>query len=290
MLHSLEKINRSRPVTFGAGLLSSEGRDSIQQLFVNELWVGDRWNEMELWILAEEVGLPDEIVEDILQVPFNRREKDRGRWKPSSCGNFSTASAWELVRPRSDRRLVHEMIWGKCISPSISFFLWRLLANSIHVDTKLQWRGISLASKCRCCEKPSVESRLHPFVNGEAARRVWTHFARWFPQVPVFGEIGENIDLRLRWWQRHLGIWSRHHLCVLIPCLILWFIWTERNENVHREKAFEVENVIKRVNMQLRNLVLAKLIGSEQWRECCPRLDVMTDAISRARTRKIIRV
>ena len=67
---------------------------------------------------------------------------------------------------------MNELIWGKCITLSISMFLWRLLANKIPVDMKLQWRGISLASKCRCCDKPEVETRLHLFVNGSAARKV----------------------------------------------------------------------------------------------------------------------
>ncbi|XP_042035462.1 uncharacterized protein LOC121781826 [Salvia splendens] len=91
---------------------------------------------------------------------------------------------------------------------TISIFLWRLLANRIPVDTKMQWRRISLASMCRCCKSPQVESWLHLFVNGEAARRVWQHFVRWFPQVPAFGEAGENMELRFRWWQRQLGVRS----------------------------------------------------------------------------------
>lgn len=158
------------------------------------------------------------------------------------------------------------------------------------MDVKLQWRGISLASKCKCCEKPGVETRLHLFVNGSATRRVWQHLARWFPQVPVFDEEGENIELRLKWWQRNMGIRSQHHLCVIIPCLILWHIWTERNENVHRDKNFEVEDIIKRVNSQLRNLVLTKLIGQDQWKGCCPMLDVVIDTCGGARKRKVGRV
>lgn len=93
------------------------------------------------------------------------------------------------------------------------------------------------------------------------------------------GEVGENIELRFRWWQRFMGLRSGQHLCIILPCLILWFLWSERNENVHREKTFEAENVIKRVNSHLRSLALSKLIGPDQWRSCCPQLDVMSGVI-----------
>ena len=119
----------------------------LPNLKVSDQWEGDNWNGMEIWLLAKEVGLADEIIEEILQVPFDRRKRDRGRWKPTGNGNFTSASAWELVRNKSEKRIIHELIWGKCISPSVSMFLWRLFANRILVDLKLQWRGISLASK-----------------------------------------------------------------------------------------------------------------------------------------------
>ena len=119
---------------------------------------------------------------------------------------------------------------------------------------------------------------------------MWQHFARWFPQVPTFGEEGENIEVRFIWWQRHLGLRSGQHLCNILPCLIFWFLWFERNENVHREKSFEAENVIKRVISHLRSLVMSKLIGPDQWRKCSPQLDVMTGVAREVKRRKVGRV
>ncbi|XP_042065487.1 uncharacterized protein LOC121809004 [Salvia splendens] len=57
-------------------------------LFGHDFWMGNHWNEEELWILVEEVGLPDEVIGKILQTPFDRREKDRGRWKSTGNGTF----------------------------------------------------------------------------------------------------------------------------------------------------------------------------------------------------------
>ena len=145
------------------------------------------------------------------------------------------------------------------------------------MDAKIQWRGVSLASKCRCCISPKEETRLHLFVNGEAAIGVWSFFLKWFPKVPDFVREGHSIEGRLKWWQVHMASKQKHHICILIPCLILWYIWTERNGCVHREKKFKVERVCKRIEWQLRNLVLAGQIGPDQWGGCDPRVDFMVD-------------
>lgn len=138
---------------------------------------------------------------------------------------------------------IYDFIWGRGISPTISIFMWRLVANRIPVDAKVQWRGVSLASKCRCCLVSGSETRLHLFVNGEAANSVWKHFERWFSHAPEFERRGQNLEGRLRWWQRHTRIKDKHHLCILVPCLICWFLWTERNGCVHEEKKFKSDNV-----------------------------------------------
>lgn len=61
---------------------------------------------------------------------------------------------------------VYDFIWDRGIIPTISVFLWRLLANRIPVHAKVQWRGVSHASKCRCCLVSGSETGLHLFVNG----------------------------------------------------------------------------------------------------------------------------
>lgn len=113
-------------------------RPALPSLRVCEMWIDDQWDEEGLLLLAEEEGLSEEIIEKIMQTPFDRRVRDRGRWKLSGNGDFTTSSAWNLVRNRSGKRLIYEMIWGKAVSKSISMFPWRLLANRIPVGTKMQ--------------------------------------------------------------------------------------------------------------------------------------------------------
>ena len=77
---------------------------------VSDFWIGEHWDEEELWRLNEEWGVPAKIIEQIIQVPFDRGVLDRGRWAPTANGNFSVASAWDLVRNRAEKKEVHKLI------------------------------------------------------------------------------------------------------------------------------------------------------------------------------------
>ena len=257
---------------------------------VKDFWASSGWKKEDISVFLDEWGVPREVSEEIMDIPFNVEARDLGRWALTPHGNFSVSSAWELVRNRGEEREVFEFIWDRGIGPTISVFLWRLLANRIPVDEKIQWRGVSIASRCRCCVNPDIETRLHLFVNSEAAFRIWEHFARWFPYAPEFARRGNNLEGRLRWWQRHTGNKNKHHLCILIPCLICWFIWTERNGRVHHENVFKVENVCKRVVAYLRNLVLAGFLGPDQWVGCDPKVDFMEAQSRKSKVRKVEKV
>ncbi|XP_042033147.1 uncharacterized protein LOC121779791 isoform X2 [Salvia splendens] len=254
--------------------------------WVKDVWRDSEWNEEVLREWLGEQGVPIEWIEDILLTPFDMEEEDKARWTLTPHGNFTLASAWEQVRHRGEEREVFKIIWNKSITPTISVFMWRLLANRLPIDEKLQWRGVAMASKCRCCAIPKSESRLHLFVNGEAAKGVWDHFASWFPQAKAFVWPRNNVERRLRWWQQQSRSRYRPHVSTIIPCLILWYIWTERNGCIHRGTSFRLENVCYRVEWHLRNLVLAGHLGQEQWEGCEPGVASLKGRPARERPKK----
>ena len=85
-------------------------------------------------------------------------------------------------------------------------------------------KGFSFASKCQCCE--AEESISHLFVEGEVVREVWLHFAN------VFGlqlcETGDLVNL-VHFWRYSTPFHSDLHIRTLVPFLILWSTWTQRN-------------------------------------------------------------
>lgn len=70
------------------------------------------------------------------------------------------------------------------------------------------------------------------FIGSSISDHVWQHFGALF-QITM--SAGESVRQRfLRW--RYSGQFARiGHIRIIIPLLIFWFIWTERNDAKHRD-------------------------------------------------------
>lgn len=58
--------------------------------------------------------------------PVNNEENDRACWLGDTSGEFSTKSAFQLIRDRIEGFDWARYIWIKGLPSKISFFLWRL--------------------------------------------------------------------------------------------------------------------------------------------------------------------
>lgn len=58
------------------------------------------------------------------------------------------------------------------------------------------------------------------------------------------------------------------HISRILPCLILWFLWAERNNSRHNETRFLARNVIWQAQMHIQNLSARGLIGVRNWSGC----------------------
>ncbi|KAI3452727.1 hypothetical protein Pfo_009391 [Paulownia fortunei] len=159
---------------------------------VNCFWRNGQWNDSKLDQL-----LPQHMTRMICDIPISETAKDEMKWKLSANGDFSIASAWELIRSSKIERQIFRDLWCNQFTPTMSIFFWRLINNWIPADTRLQEKGFNLASKCHCCSS-SIESTPHLFITGDQARVVWDHFALLFkirhPQT-------ENPILLLQYWK-----------------------------------------------------------------------------------------
>nr|XP_027075967.1 uncharacterized protein LOC113699817 [Coffea arabica] len=72
-------------------------------------------------------------------------------WASSPSGEFSTASAWDLIHQRRTPSLMDDLLWSNVVPLKMSFFAWKVLRNLVPVDINLKRRGIPLASRCSCC-------------------------------------------------------------------------------------------------------------------------------------------
>ncbi|KAL2223667.1 UNVERIFIED_CONTAM: hypothetical protein Sindi_3080900, partial [Sesamum indicum] len=210
-------------------------------------WHEGEWNVPKIFRIV-----PPQIAHIICRIPIAAGQRDRIVWTATSNGTFSTASAWEAIRVASPRRQLFTDIWHRSLRPTVSVFLWRLFQDWIPVDERMKRKGFSFASKCQCCE--AEESISHLFVEGEVVREVWLHFAN------VFGlqlcETGDLVNL-VHFWRYSTPFHSDLHIRTLVPFLILWSTWTQRNAAKYHGAHFTATGTILEVQRHLRTLPIA---------------------------------
>ncbi|KAF5468900.1 hypothetical protein F2P56_013011 [Juglans regia] len=112
-----------------SGPLCASRNVGHSKIRINDVWADGSWDEN---YLLELVGL--EKIEEIMNVVgAGKVGSDITIWKPAIKGDFTSASAWDLIRTI----------------------------------------GIQLASRCNCCAIGHTESLNHVLCNGSIASAVW---------------------------------------------------------------------------------------------------------------------
>ncbi|XP_073120503.1 uncharacterized protein [Henckelia pumila] len=200
------------------------------------------------------------VAEEIVQIPVLVDEPDATIWIHSTDGAFFVRSAWEQVRPRGSVSDIFTPCWGRWMRPTMSFFLWRFWHRWLPVDEVLQQRGFSLVSKCQCCEMS--ETFTHIFIDGPIARSVWHFFGAIFRvRIPAT----ENFSLFLSAWKRGREWSLGGNVREFIPFVVLWFLWTARNDTKHRHLPYSAEKVKFQILSYLRLAHSATVIKPRLW-------------------------
>ncbi|XP_058111305.1 uncharacterized protein LOC131254333 [Magnolia sinica] len=99
------------------------------------------------------VALPASIRAHIVNGGFCTSNSDDSYiWPHGPGGIFSINSGWEVVRTHRQRLPWAKWVWHPLLPPKIFVFLWKVLMNVLPIDGNVQKKGISLVSKCKCCE------------------------------------------------------------------------------------------------------------------------------------------
>nr|XP_027107336.1 uncharacterized protein LOC113727394 [Coffea arabica] len=207
-------------------------------LLVGEFYSLDGWNVPRLreWV-------PQSLLTEILEIPFDPFRKDRRVWGLSSSSEFSVSSAWEALRQKRNISLVDKFIWDPVIPGKISFFSWQLVCRWVPIDCVVQQKGLALVSCCGYCLQ-AFESFNHVFLTGPVAAAVWRFFARKFGIAGIhFLSISSVL---LRWFGSHLRV-GPGHIRVILPLLVLWFLWKGRNDARFNRGSFSTSRVIFQV-------------------------------------------
>nr|XP_027071695.1 uncharacterized protein LOC113696487 [Coffea arabica] len=260
----VETANRHTRVGGGTDYMESGTRNDGDRphFLVAEFLGREGWNRDRLlcW-------LPGNLVEVIVETPFDLDGHDQILWAKSATGCFSLSTAWELCGQRRDGLSLAGMIWNKGTPLKISFFAWRLMNNFVALDSVMRRRGLPVVSRCSCCLE-EAETLPHLFVNGPVAREVWGHFAGMFGILHL-----PSDDIKLLWreWATSLIRIPAHHIRCVLPLVVTWFLWQGRNKARFEGQAFSARKVIIEVSNFLHDLGRAKKMDKTQFtgdRDC----------------------
>ncbi|KAL0454967.1 UNVERIFIED_CONTAM: putative ribonuclease H protein [Sesamum latifolium] len=218
----------------------------------NWFWNNHEWDNQKL----QQAMPPPNIIDLIKEVPINSHQPDCLYWKLSKHRAFTTKFAWEEIRNHQPVQPLYRSLWSKLIMPNIWIFAWIFIHNWIPVDDRLKQKGITLASKCCCCE--AEETVLHLFLHNKQSLEVWGYFAAKFQiNIPQTNDIASIIQS----WKHRLSI--KPHIRDVIPILILWNIWYLRNASKHEGVPFKANTIIRKTTTYLQNLYKSGLMKSE---------------------------
>ncbi|KAL6580791.1 hypothetical protein OROMI_006714 [Orobanche minor] len=161
-------------------------------------------------------------------------------WTLSPNGAFDFKSTWHFVRKKKPLNNILRFCWNPIITPTISFFMVRLVNKWIPTPDGLLRKGIYATNFCYCCNDD--ENIPHLFIHGPVANKVWTYFHN-LAGIRCLNTSNINFILA-NWFGKAKG---KIHIFHIILILIFWFLWCCRNDRRVDNVPFTANRVCERI-------------------------------------------
>ena len=150
--------------------------EGLHTQFDSKLTIANVFQEGRWYWEKLSFELPKEVLEKILDVPMQMfgEKEDTLLWKLSQNGEFSAASANDLVRNDGTSPSVfsRDWLWKIDTIPKIQHFIWLCLYSSVPVRKTLANRGITCHTACPLCQNHE-ESIIHLLKDCSFAIKFW---------------------------------------------------------------------------------------------------------------------
>ncbi|CAI0472743.1 unnamed protein product [Linum tenue] len=232
--------------------------------------VTERWN----WETIEEC-MPAEVGQRILQIPLRGNgERDSLIWSASASGEYIVKEGYKywldnFLRERAMTPVgdaaIWKYLWSMKIPPKIKHFMWRFMRGILPAGDKISTKSTKWSDKCPFCD--SRETQVHFFGDCGWTSRIRTteDCYRWTVEA-MAGRDKEDVEA----W-----------------CIVLWFLWRERNAQLFNGKKMTEQEIIPRAQAFLSDyrsqqagvMIQGEARGNVKW--CAPdprRIKINTDA------------
>lgn len=215
---------------------------------VNHCWTPAATQEYRKWkdihlLLPNSSGQTQHLLETELQKRQIRvsEEPDILRWGYGEKGILTTKEAYNIIiRGQIHKDSLWEKVWHKSNWPKVSTFLWLLCHNRILTWDNLRKRSFSGPSICHMCRQEE-ETALHLMQNCPVGKKLWENIAFRYQierrvQNDLKGTISKGSQVP---FQSPLlnALWQ------LLPSLLMWNLWKERNRRIFKDQSMPLEKL-----------------------------------------------
>jgi len=215
---------------------------------VSQFWNSNNVQEHRMWKEAKQI-IPHSPEQAQISLSFELQKRkiltsagtDTLRWGYEERGTFTTKEAYKIIiKEKVIKDNIWEKIWNPSIWPKVSTFLWLLSHNRILTWDNLRKRNFSGPSRCPNCNQ-AEESALHLMLTCPLGRKLWEKATF---RCQKDGRMMGDIKGTLRTWsQAPYQSKLLNKLWKLIPGLLMWNIWKERNRRIFKDQAQSIEQI-----------------------------------------------
>lgn len=169
-------------------------------------------------------------------------------WSPEGKPEtvYSTRKMYNLMRPTEPPVPWHKEVWFGGGIPKHKIRTWLMVLNRCPTrDRMLQW-GLQTEGNCLLCNS-APESRSHMFFECAYTWEIWTAFSRRCAFSPKRNWEETLLDL-----QTFRGTKHSRTLLLLAWQGTIYFIWSERNNRLHRNTFRSSQSIVSEIDRTIR--------------------------------------
>ncbi|XP_010463260.1 PREDICTED: uncharacterized protein LOC104743929 [Camelina sativa] len=167
--------------------------------------------------------------------------------------NFSTSKTWEVLRPRANAPIWTAQVWFKGAIPRHAFLFWLMHQDRLPIRTRLIRWGLQVDPSCCICGL-LPETREHLFLRCKLSEDLWSAVTRRLGYRPFSFHTWDAFSA----WLDLKDNTAPRSLRRLAAQATLYAIWSERNNRYHNNISMEGPLLLKRLDRQIRDAILAK--------------------------------
>eukprot|EP00253_Pinus_taeda_P035953 PITA_35953 len=183
------------------------------------------------------------------------------RWGYHPKGSYSPSEAYKILH---NRNAPIDTIWSKIWEldswPKVSHFLWLVGHKRILTWDKLRRRNFQGPSYCHNC-KHNEETLQHLLDACPLANQLWEKVS--FRCQRQCRKENDIINSLRQWPQRPYKSELLNRLWNILPGLILWSIWKERNKRIFKNQCSQIEDIWKRLCTNLQETLMLRKWSQE---------------------------